>query len=120
MYKRVKKDDLLNESFIIDCISFIVFYLNPFYLERKFDDATDRDKVETLWICFISGEFYFYICQGENYQLLNKITLKYNTANKIVCDYVNQYRINSLRTFFKQYANVYQFVYSSIISKVLL
>ena len=33
LYKRVKKDDLLNKNFIIDCISFIPFYLNPFYLE---------------------------------------------------------------------------------------
>ena len=116
-YKRVKKDDLLNENFIIDCISFILFYLNPFYLEQKFDDAADRDKVETLWTCFIPNEFYFYICQGENYQSLNKITLKYNMANKIVCDYVNQYGIKSLRTFFKQYANVYQFVYSTLFPK---
>ena len=38
-YKRVKKDDLLNENFIIDCISFILFYLNPFYRERTYDDA---------------------------------------------------------------------------------
>ena len=76
-----------------------VSYLNPFYLEQKFGDATNRDKVEILWSCFIPNEFYFYICQGENYQLLNKITLKYITANKIVCDYVNQCRINSLTTF---------------------
>ena len=85
-YKRVKKDDLLNENFIIDCISLTLFNLNPFYLERKFDDAADRDKVETLWTCFIPNEFYFYIFQGENYQLLNKITLKYNVANRTVCD----------------------------------
>ena len=38
-------------------------------------------------------------------------------ANKIVCDYVNQYGINSLTTFFKQYANVYQFVYSTLFPK---
>ena len=117
MYKRVKKDDLLNENFIIDCISFILFYLNLFYQERKFDDATDRDKIETLWTCFIPNKFYFYICERENYQLLNKITLKYNTANKIVCDYVNQYKINSPMTFFKQYTNVYQFVYSTLFPK---
>ena len=48
---------------------------------------------------------------------MNKITLKYNMANKIVCDYVNQYGIKSLRTFFKQYANVYQFVYSTLFPK---
>ena len=116
-YKRVKKDDLLNENFIIDCISLTLFNLNPFYLERKFDDAADRDKVETLWTCFIPNEFYFYICQGENYQSLNKIMIKYNTANKKVCDYVNQYGINSLTTFFKQYANVYQFLYFTLFPK---
>ena len=48
LYKRVKKDDLLNENFIIDCISFIFLHLNLFYLERKFGDVADRDKVETL------------------------------------------------------------------------
>ena len=116
-YKWAKKDDLLNENFIIDCISFILFYLNPFYLEQKFDDPADRDKVETLWTCFIPNEFYFYICQGENYQSLNKIMIKYNTANKKVCDYVNQYGINSLTTFFKQYANVYQFLYFTLFPK---
>ena len=116
-YKRVKKDDLLNENFIIDCISFILYYLNPFYLEQNFNDAADRNKVETLWTCSISSEFYFCICQGEDYQLLNKITLKYNIANKIVCDYINQYGINSLTTFFKQYTNVYQFIYSTLFLK---
>ena len=117
MYKWVKKDDLLNENFIIDCISFILFYLNSFYLEQKFKDAADRDKVEILWTCFIPNEFYFSICQGENYQLLNKITLKYNTANKIVCDYVSQYGMNSLTTFFKQNANIYHFIYSTLFLK---
>ena len=98
-------------------MSFILFYLNPFYLQWKFGDAADREKVETLWTRFIPNEFYFHIFQGENYQLLNKITLKYNTANKIVCGYVNQYGINSLTTFFKQYANVYQFIYSTLFPK---
>ena len=70
-----------------------------------------------MWTCFIRNESYFYICQGENYQLLNKITLKYNVANKIVCDYVNQYGINSLTTFFKQYANVYHIIYSTLFPK---
>ena len=115
--KRVKKYDLLSENFVIDCISFILFYLNLSFLEQNFDDATDRDKLETLWTCFIPNEFYFCICQEENYHLLNKITLNYNTANKLVCDYVNQYRINSLTTFFKQYADVYQFVYYTLFPK---
>ena len=32
-YNRVKEVDLTNDSFIIDCYTFILFYLNPFYLE---------------------------------------------------------------------------------------
>ena len=92
-------------------------YLNPFYLEQKFEEVADRDKAQTLWTCFTPNKFYFYICQGENYQLLNKITLKYNTANKIVCDYVSPYGMNSLTAFFKQNANVYQFIYSTLFPK---
>ena len=51
---------------------------------------------------------------------LNKIKLNYKTTNKIVCDYVNQYGINLLTTFFKQYANVYQFVYSILFQSTFL
>ena len=61
-YKLVKKDNLLNENFIIHCISFILLSLNPFYLEQKFEDVADRDEVQTLWTCFTPNEFYFYIC----------------------------------------------------------
>ena len=43
--------------------------------------------------------------------------LKHNVANKIVCDCVNQYGINSLTTFFKQYANVYHFIQSTLFPK---
>ena len=72
LYKWVKKDDLLNENFIIVCISFIRFYLNPFYLERKFEDTAVRDKVETLWTCFIPNEFYFYICKEKTISYCTK------------------------------------------------
>ena len=45
-YNRVKGVDLTNDSFIIDYYIFILFYLNPFYLERKFEDVVGRQKVE--------------------------------------------------------------------------
>ena len=32
-YNRIKNSDFENRSFIIDCYSFILLYLNPFYLE---------------------------------------------------------------------------------------
>ena len=38
-YNRVKDVDLTNDSFIIDCYTFILFYLNSFYLEQKFEDG---------------------------------------------------------------------------------
>ena len=37
-YNRIKNSDFENRSFIIDCYSFILLYLNPFYLERKFEN----------------------------------------------------------------------------------
>ena len=33
LYNRVKETDFQNRSFVIDCYSFIILYLNPFYLE---------------------------------------------------------------------------------------
>ena len=31
-YNRMKKSDYQNRSFVIDCFSFLLLYLNPFYL----------------------------------------------------------------------------------------
>ena len=43
-YNRVKEVHLTNDSFIINCYAFILFYQNPFYLERKFEDVVDRQR----------------------------------------------------------------------------
>ena len=60
-YNQVKDVDLTDDSFIVDCYTFILSYLNPFCLERKFEDVIDREKVETLWNCFIPSNFYVLI-----------------------------------------------------------
>ena len=47
-YSQVKEADLENSSFVIDCYTFILLYLNPFHLEQKFEEIIDREKVEAL------------------------------------------------------------------------
>ena len=44
-YNRLKYIDFVNVLFIIDCYTYILFNLNPFFLERKFDDKSDREYV---------------------------------------------------------------------------
>ena len=76
-YNQIKGVDLTNDSFIIDCYTFILFYLNQFYSGRKFDNVVDRQKVEALWNCFMPNDFYIFICKNEPFTTLNKISLKY-------------------------------------------
>ena len=47
-YNRLKHIDFDNASFIIDCYTYILFNLNPLFLERKFDNKRDREYVQTL------------------------------------------------------------------------
>ena len=47
-HDRIKEVDLTNDSLIIDCYTSILFYLNPFFLEQKFEDVDDRQKVDGL------------------------------------------------------------------------
>ena len=49
--------------FIVSVLYF--FYLNPFYLEQKFDDATDRHKVQTLLTCLFQMNFIFTFVRDE-------------------------------------------------------
>ena len=37
-HKRLSKKDLISKSFITDCFAFILIYLNPFSLEKKFEN----------------------------------------------------------------------------------
>ena len=89
-YNRVKDIDLTNDSFIIDCYTFILFYLNPFYLEQKFEDVINRGKVEALWNCFMPSVFYVFICKSEPFRTLNKILLKNQTAYEIISTFVEE------------------------------
>ena len=79
-YNRLKNVGFNNASFIIDCYTYILLNLNPFFLERKLDDNIDRDYVLTLWNYLIPCKFYIYICRNDDFIELNKLSLKYQNA----------------------------------------
>ena len=113
-YNRVK-DDFNNRSFIIDCYSFILLYLNPFYLDRKFENSVEKDYVEGLWQLQIPNDFYVFICRPENYKILNKLKLKFQETSEIVKTYADDLiSFQQLQTSFKQNAKLIQYVYANL------
>ena len=70
-YNRIKDSNYQNKSFVIDCFSFILLYLNPFYLERKFETIIERDYVNLIWSYMMSETLYNFICMEDNYRTLN-------------------------------------------------
>ena len=79
-HNRLKNVGFNNASFITDCYTYVLLNLNPFFLERKFDDNIDRDYVLTLWNYLIPCKFYIYICRNDDFIELNKLSLKYQNA----------------------------------------
>ena len=86
-YNRVTDEDFNNRLFIIDCYSFILLYLNPFDLDRKFENTIEKDYVEALMQLQIPNDFYVFICKPENYKISNKLKLKFQETSKIVKTY---------------------------------
>ena len=97
---QVKDVDLTTDFFVIDCYTFILFYLNPFYLERTFEDVINREKVEAVWHCFMPSYFYIFICKSEHFTTLNKISLKYQTAYEIISKFVEEGGLAQFKCFF--------------------
>ena len=114
-YNRVNDEDFNNRSFVIDCYSFILLYLNPFYLDQKFDNSVEKDYVEALWQLQIPNDFYVLICRPENYKILNKLKLKFQETSEIVKTYADDLiGYQQLQTSFKQNAKVIQYAYANL------
>ena len=82
-YNRLKNVDFNNASFIIDWYTYILFKLNPFFLEQNVDDKNDWEEWSTLWNNLISYKFYIYICRNDNFIELNKLGSKYQNPYHI-------------------------------------
>ena len=118
-YNRIKSIDYKNKDFVIDCFTFLLLYLNPFYLERKFETEIERQFVNTLWTFLMPANLYNYICQSENMKTLNKIKIKYQVAKDILLDFLKQEESNSnvLSDFLEKNAILYQFLYGNLFPK---
>ena len=117
-YNRVKETDFQNRSFVIDCYSFIILYLNPFYLERKFENSIDRDYVNAMWNLMMLPALYNFIYQEKNFKTLNKLKLKFQDTNKIIKTFLDdnsQFEI--LKDYLIKYAKSYQFLYGNLFPK---
>ena len=112
-YNRIK-----NRFFIIDCYSFILLYLNPFYLQRKFENILDREFVNVIWRLLMPNDFYNFISQMENFKTLNKLKLKYQEANEIVKSFTdNETQFQMLKDFLIRNSTHYQFVFGNLFPK---
>ena len=78
--------DFDNASFIIDCFTYILFNLSPFFLERKFDNEYDTECLRMAYL--VPNEFYIFICKHDNFNVLNKLSLKYQNVSEIVNDFI--------------------------------
>ena len=117
-YNRIKNSDFENRSFIIDCYSFILLYLNPFYLERKFENILDREFVNVIWCLLMPNDFYNFISQSENFKTLNKLKLKYQEANEIVKSFTDdETQFQMLKNFLIRNSTHYQFVFGNLFPK---
>ena len=117
-YNRIKNSDFGNRSFIIDCYSFILFYLNPFCLERKFENILDREFVNVVWCLLIPSDFYNFISQPENFETLNKLKLKYQDANEIVKSFTDaETQLQMLTDVLIRNSTHHQFVFGNLFPK---
>ena len=118
-YNRITTADYKNNNFVIDCFTFLILYLNPFYLERKFETNVEREFVNTLWMFLMPSNLYNYITQNENMKTLNKIKIKYQDAKEIVIGFIkhDQSNLSVLSEFLEKSAILYQFLYGNLFPK---
>ena len=115
-YNRIKNSDYQNKSFVVDCYSFLLLYLNPFYLERKFETVIERDYVNLMWSFMMPETLYNFICKEDNFKTLNKLKLKFHETNEIIKifleDDLSQFDV--LRNYLIKHSRSYQFIYGNL------
>ena len=118
-YNRITAADYKNKNFVIDCFTFMILYLNPFYLERKFETIIERDFVNVLWTFLMPSKLYNHITGNDNMKTLNKIKIKYQDAKDIMIAFLfnDPTNINILSDFLKKNAILYQFLFGNLFPK---
>ena len=118
-YNRITTADFKNKNFVIDCFTFMILYLNPFYLERKFETIIERDFVNVLWTFLMPSKLYNHITGNDNMKTLNKIKIKYQDAKDIMIAFLfnDPTNINILSDFLEKNAILYQFLFGNLFPK---
>ena len=114
-YRRVNAADFKNESFIQDCYDFILQYLNPFFMERKYN-ADNKKLLQLFWENCMSIELLNFIKLDEDLRKINDLDVKFNTCKSIVCNFMkhnkNSFALLKLN-FSKEYL-IIQIIFSKI------
>ena len=118
-YNRITAADFKNKNFVVDCFTFMIIYLNPFYLERKFESLIERDFVNVLWAYLMPNELYRHISGEANIKTLNKIKIKYQDAKDIMIAFLfnDPSNIIILGDFLEKNAILYQFLFGNLFPK---
>ena len=118
-YNRITTVDYKNKNFVIDCFTFLILYLNPFYLERKFESSTEREFVNVLWMFLMPSNLYNFISQNENMTTLNKIKIKYLDVKKMILEFLqyDQGNLKVLSDYLEKNGILYQFLYGNLFPK---
>ena len=118
-YNRITAADYKNKNFVVDCFTFMILYLNPFYLERKFESIIEREFVNVLWTFLMPNNFYVHINENANMKTLNKIKIKYQDAKDIMIAFLfnDPNNINILSDFLEKNAILYQFLFGNLFPK---
>ena len=118
-YNRITTADYKNKNFVIDCFTFMILYLNPFYLERKFETNIERDFVNVLWTFLMPSKLYNHITGNDNMKTLNKIKIKYQDAKDIMITFLfnDPSNLNILSDFLEKNAMLYQFLFGNLYPK---
>ena len=118
-YNRIPIADYKNKNFVIDCFTFLILYLNPLYLERKFESSTEREFVNVLWMFLMPSNLYNFINQNENMTTLNKIKIKYVDVKKMILEFLqyDEGNLKVLSDYLEKNGILYQFLYGNLFPK---
>ena len=118
-YNRITAADYKNKHFVIDCFTFMILYLNPFYLERKFESIVEREFVNVLWTYLMPCQLYNHISKNNNMTTLNKIKIKYQDAKDIMIVFLlnDPFNIDVLTDFLNKNAILYQYLFGNLFPK---
>ena len=92
-HRRIGNKDFISQSFIEDCYSFIFKYLNPIFMEIKFNE-NHTNILQLFWENCIPKEYLNFMYLEENFKKLHDLILKFNTCNNIVKKFIQDHKNN--------------------------